>query len=272
MLRALFPLSVSLLLLATPADPGAEQGSTLSWNGLSPSSLQGGLGNHLGYEGLGFRGSTYNGLSADALVNNAGWTEWYAGDDGNQELFSYLVGCALAPDQRIGAVEVDGTVWGPWAGTIGLAPAWANGARQTQAEQDLVSACLLAHVNAYGVSVPISVRGGQWQPSSSEIEDFPIFEGQFFGSVFNDDGDFEVCRAGGESNAATSEELLAADRICTIDPAQCSLVDAGPCARVCTDWDEERGAYGRCGGVASVATYIESPWEPLPALQIWDGR
>jgi hypothetical protein len=89
-----------------------------------------------------------------------------------------------------------------WSGTLGLCPEWQSGA-PTPACRQLVSACVLARNNAFGVHVPISLRG-QYEsgtlfpmadpvaspaPAScdgeSELSCFGIQEGAFFGDIFD---------------------------------------------------------------------------------------
>lgn len=88
--------------------------------------------------------------------------------DPNARVFmQYLVGCALDANQRIGWTN-------PWTqevfiakGQLGICPEWGHpqdpakpqNGRASERCQELVSACLLARVNKFGVAVPLSLRG-----------------------------------------------------------------------------------------------------------------
>ena len=76
-----------------------------------------------------------------------------------------------------------------------MAPGWASGQTMTEAEQQLVSACLAAHINKYGVHVPLSVLGRNAQSelipyTCEELQSFPRREGCFFGNLFTAEGMF----------------------------------------------------------------------------------
>src|SRR5262249_53524270 len=66
---------------------------------------------------------------------------------------TYLVRCALPAELAL-YTDQDGTRF-TFPGGLGLAPRWVDEA-MTPSEERWVSACLLAHVNAVGTSVPIS--------------------------------------------------------------------------------------------------------------------
>jgi hypothetical protein len=82
-----------------------------------------------------------------------------------------------------------------WLGVLGLAPDWASGKPATLAEQQLITACLGAHVNKYGVHVPIAVegrtaKGTQIAILPGELATFSFKEACFFGNLFNGEGVF----------------------------------------------------------------------------------
>lgn len=119
-------------------------------------------------------------------------------DPNAQQLMAYLVSCALPAGQEV--------TWQPaatdppvapitWQGALGLCPQWReDGVDGDAACQELVSACLLARNNAFGVEVPISVRGfdthggyfgaGTLDDGRPEYEAFPWREGSFYGNMF----------------------------------------------------------------------------------------
>jgi hypothetical protein len=76
-----------------------------------------------------------------------------------------------------------------WTGGLGLAPDWANGQPLNTSEQQIVTACLLAHVNRFGRHINISVLGltvrGQAIPFTfSELSQYNVREACFFGNLF----------------------------------------------------------------------------------------
>jgi hypothetical protein len=77
-------------------------------------------------------------------------------DEGGRELLRYLVRCALPEGTEL--TGSTGQASYTFHGLVGLAPAWLDQPLKTS-EQRWVSGCLLAHVNGYGVEVPISLRG-----------------------------------------------------------------------------------------------------------------
>jgi hypothetical protein len=63
------------------------------------------------------------------------------------------------------------------------------------AEQQLVTACMMAHVNRYGLSIPISVLGRNAQGAlipytRDELETYSVREACFFGNLFTQEGLF----------------------------------------------------------------------------------
>jgi len=82
-------------------------------------------------------------------------------DPDAQMLMKYLVDCALTPEQGLqwtGRFAPFPTA--RWRGSMGLCPQWLTSAPSQQCLQR-VSGCLLARNNAFGISVPVSLRGDQ---------------------------------------------------------------------------------------------------------------
>lgn len=150
---------------------------------------------------------------------------------GGVELFSYIVSCAL-PEGSVVSADV-GTSTYEFHGSLGLAPDWETRGL-TLSERRWVSACLLARVNAYGISVQISMRGPEaLAPTDAERAAFTVVEGAFYGNVFvNDPSQLEMvaCRGAGQ---AAGEHGGLVDRDCS-EPAangltQCGMKYAGDC-------------------------------------------
>jgi hypothetical protein len=234
-------------------------GNGLGFNGLGFN----GLGfNGLGFNGLGFDGKNYNGLNHDGLMANKVWQKWMKGGEfvAQAEVMSYLVQCALRPDQTIPQMTFQGETFGPWTGVLGFAPDWfnANNDMQTDEEQSLVSACLLAHVNGLGVHVPISVRSEAIEPASeAEAAQYIAWEAHFFGNIFSDQPLKGVCRPDEAPNAATDTELDDLDRECALTPGLCEFQGFPKCSDVCDYFDPDQGVYAECNGLPTVAVFLD---------------
>lgn len=153
-------------------------------NGLS---LDGTLSNGLARNGLGAQG-----LASPAF---ASWFSAYPEADGDMAMH-YIVACAVpSGERRSWSNPTTGTRF-TWEGVLGLAPGWARGRPASVTEQQLVSACLAAMVNKYGVHVPVAVRGrdatGLELAVASGEDLFTLKEAAFFGNLFTHEGLF-VC-------------------------------------------------------------------------------
>lgn len=159
----------------------------LSLNGLSSNGLS---LNGLSLNGLSLNGLSLNGLSAPIF------TSWFAQAPGHADMvMRYVVLCALPQGQSRTYTQPQTQGTHTWHGGLGLAPVWASGQPPTLVEQQLISACLAAHANKFGVSVPISVLGedsaGQPIPfTDEELHQYSRKDACFFGNVFTGEGLF----------------------------------------------------------------------------------
>src|SRR6185436_12394159 len=109
-----------------------------------------------------------NGLSAtDGLMATAE----------GRALVSYLVKCALPAGDTL----VKGAY--SFAGQLGLAPEWKNGACGTSCEES-ISACVMAHVNTTGNHYPLWLIGPQSSLGWGRNNSTPFIEAAFFGNIF----------------------------------------------------------------------------------------
>ena len=77
--------------------------------------------------------------------------------DGGRQTVKYLVRCALAAGDSLTKQDQYGASY-TFPGGMGLCPAWKNGGvhgTNFRTCQNLVSACMMAHVNTAGVHIPI---------------------------------------------------------------------------------------------------------------------
>ncbi|WP_158501503.1 hypothetical protein [Vitiosangium sp. GDMCC 1.1324] len=173
----------------------AQQQTLYELNGLSPNGL---AFNGLAFNGLAFNGLAFNGLAFNGLAfNGLSTTEFSSWFQTNPTLgnmvMRYVIQCAVPAGQTRSYTHPGTGITYTWTGNLGLAPDWANGAPATLVEQQLISACLAAHTNKFGVRVPISVLGrtgrGEVIPyTKDELETFSEKEACFFGNLFTGQG------------------------------------------------------------------------------------
>ena len=195
MTRNAFYLAAALSLTsACAADIGAsdqvdlEEAKVMSYNAMS-------------YNAMSYNALTGNFEAVKAMVEHPLATSSYDGsvselknqlsDELTQEFMHYLVGCALKPGQVVKYEDklLGGTYDNMWEGDIGLCPRWETD-KPTEECKQVVSACLLARVNAFDLTVQLSLRGhdGDGNPiplGPTEQTDFPWREGAFYGDVFD---------------------------------------------------------------------------------------
>jgi hypothetical protein len=159
--------SFSLVLLthcAVPAEKQEEQygaaesalevSNALSPNALSPNALS---PNALSPNALSPNALSPNALDPKAL---ASLQDPGAGGDLSRMLLKYTVSCALDSSQSFSFSWKDSARVvhnESYPGQLGIAPEWASGPLDVQG-QELVSGCLCARTNWYGVQVIISLR------------------------------------------------------------------------------------------------------------------
>lgn len=174
------------------------------------------VANSLTMNGLSRNSVTLNSLAENGLTQNRIAVNDLVVDATGREVARYLISCALRADQEL-TVTVEGVDY-TFPGQLGLAPAWVDRALR-DSEQGWVSACMLARVNAYDVSVLVSLRGKHAALVTSEDErvDFPVQEAGFYGNIFTDGGpiDANAClgldQAAGETGALEDRDCAEED-------------------------------------------------------------
>ncbi len=175
-----------------------------------------------------------NRIALNRIALNAITAQDLLATESNREVLSYVVSCALPAD-----VTLVGTVHGityEFQGSIGLAPRWAD-RKLNSVERGWISACMLARVNAYGVSLLISLRGAHpaLAVSAAEAAQFTLEEGAFYGDIFTTGDDPIVaisCRGSGQAAGETGGLV---NRDCA-EPGEiagqsiCGMTFAGDCA------------------------------------------
>jgi Ricin-type beta-trefoil lectin domain len=169
----------------TAEETASDNASLAVTNGLAAVnglSLTNGLA---GVNGL----ATTNGLSLTnglASVNGLATTNGLMTTAAGRKTVAYLARCALASNDTLVKADASGTNY-TFAGSIGLCPAWKSGSIATDFRcQELISACMMAHVNSAGIHIPIWLDG---DPTTTPIGwgmdtvNYPYQEGTFFGNI-----------------------------------------------------------------------------------------
>ncbi|WP_224248137.1 hypothetical protein [Hyalangium gracile] len=204
-------------------------------NGLSTNGLS---TNGLSTNGLSTNGLSTNGLSTNG-VSTAAFATWFQNDRPlNDTLMRYVVLCGVESGQSVTYTDPVTSQVYTWDGLLGLTPGWAGGETATEAEQQVLTACLAAHVNKYGMSVPMSVLGRnaeeeELEYTQEELETYSRTEGCFFGNIFRGEGLY-VGRDGSSLPAAESSVRACALMSSAIRSECEPVMYVGACDSVCT--------------------------------------
>lgn len=176
---------------------GPAVAEVVSTNGMSANgmSANGMSANGMSANGMSANGMSANGLTAAALGAPA-FGAWFNEAPATRAVFmKYLVRCAVPSGKPIVWRNPATRTTYVWLGDLGLAPGWTSGKPITTAEEEVLTACLAAHVNAYGLALPIAVEGADANGARTpvapfELKLFPIREACFFGNLFTGEGVF----------------------------------------------------------------------------------
>jgi hypothetical protein len=157
-----------------------------------------------------------------------------------RQFLRYAVSCALSAGQ---AARVPSTSTSEaeevLEGAMGLAPEWASRGLLPR-EERLISACLLARTNFFGVPVQLSLRRSDALPGSpldADLEErnrYSRLEARFFGNLFAPGQPAYFCR--GDDLSDRSRWLRSLRRVCAVAGdaftglSACGFVDVGVCA------------------------------------------
>ncbi len=266
--------------LDQPGDIGSL-GQRVMDEALSANALS---ANALSANALSANALSANALSANALSANALSANGLLDTDDGLALAEYMVRCALPQGESI-VVTVDDTRY-PLEGLLGMAPQWRHSHLSRNA-QEWVSACLLAHVNAFEISVAISVRGAgprsnqMLVANNDERAGYPVYEASFFGNIFDTAQPMYACWGDNPLRA----HLMAPDRTlrrCS-DPMEpgyntlCGFIALGMCSRVCAERHPRAEAWRECQGSsgetynATLGAWLEShASSPAPVVESGD--
>jgi len=178
-------------------------------------------------------------------------------------LLEYTVQCAL-PESDSVVTRRDGRDV-LLHGSLGLAPQWKHEA-MTAVDERWITACILARMNAFGVTVKLSLRGDHdalRNVEASERHQYTYEEGAFYGNFFADPPVLYACSGTGSARRAPARRL----RVCTeAAPTgeatnRCGMVMTGACTVVCEQHD---GVYEGCFGAGErydevLTVFLETP-------------
>jgi hypothetical protein len=233
---------------------GTADSAVTSTNGLSTNGLS---TNGLSTNGLSTNGLSTNGLSTNGLSTNglAALQDPSPTGTAYRQLLQYTVSCAFDPSQSFNFTWTDASNVvhnESYQGALGLAPGWANGPLNDSGQR-IVSACLGARTNYFGVSVLVSLRSSydsiEDQTPDSELRAYPYVEGTFWGNLFAATPYLNACY-----KTADVAHSRAALRDCasgypnadgSVTP--CGMIAIqGSCSNVCGPFEEEDGYYLHC--------------------------
>jgi hypothetical protein len=225
-----------------------------SVNGFSVNSLS---ANGFSVNSLGSAALVKLRLSSGALLFNESHARGLAATAEGRALLQYVARCALVEGESL-RVRFGGNTW-DFPGLLGVAPGWEHGPLSRDG-QEIMTACLLAHVNAFEIPVPISVRSW-FLAEASELESETQFygEGAFYGNLYGETPEKFSCgirarRYYDESTQSleTASSPYAHQRICAGEDTaeQCDFEFSGYCDEVCSvvERDGKQWRFGDCLG------------------------
>jgi hypothetical protein len=188
---------------------------------------------------LSLNGLSLNGLSLNGLSTSS-FNSWFQADRTvRNEVMTYVVACAVPAGQSRTYTDTSTNTTYTWNGSLGLATNWASGNAATTAELQVVSACMAAHANKFGIHVLVSLRGlnGAGNPisvTSQEVTAYTVREACFFGNLFDGStGTF------GGNDGLSLNSSQSSPRVCGLpgsgNTSQCSpMAYVGSCSTYCT--------------------------------------
>jgi hypothetical protein len=175
-----------------------------------------------------------------------------ATEDGRKTV-EYLVRCALPAGRSVSKYD-ENSILHTYPGLLGVAPEWETSVCDT-ACQERLSACMLAHLNTTGISVPIYLVGSDEEfPSIGPAldDEFPKQESAFYGNIFISPPVAGYCE--GEDLAGN---VIAGRAGSSGTKQYTNLLSTAGCSGSCTTLAEGSG-YASCGGYSRVLTvYIQ---------------
>jgi hypothetical protein len=198
--------------------------------------------NRLVYNRLVYNSLIYNRLADNRLLLVSLDSDPIEATAEGRDLLVYIARCAFVEGDVLVASHEGQTYEFP--GLLGLAPEWEHEGL-SPSKQRLISACLLAHVNAFGTSVLVSLRSQGHIPSDAdERRNFPVYEATFFGQVFGEDALLTYVCQGDDQEIALAHSFSRTLRVCSDGTDECGIVSLGRCRDICEQRLHRQGWIG----------------------------
>jgi len=160
------------------------------------------------------------------------------------QILPYLVSCSLAPQDTFDFII--NNVTHNYTGFFGLVSTLYR-LPMTIEQEEILSACLYAHVNKFGERVFISVRNIPYVPATlEEMQEHKVYEGAFFGNLFRNDMIAYTC-TGDDEEYALEHSPSRSLRVCTSNMT-CNFQTVGKCSDACSAYTPNYG-YSQCKGL-----------------------
>jgi hypothetical protein len=216
---------------------GTVHQNALTLNALTLNAL---TLNALTLNALTLNALTLNRLDGGVLVFDSESAGELPHTESGRQLLQYIARCALVEGDVL-RVESSGDVW-HFPGLLGMAPSWETEPLALDG-QHIMTACLLAHVNAFGVSVPLSVRSGALAEAGEDESAVYFYgDGAFYGNLYLATPKKYACeiranefRDDSTGSIATASSPYSSRRICANrdGAAECDMQFTGYCDQVC---------------------------------------
>jgi hypothetical protein len=238
----------------------------MSSNGLSVNGLS---SNGMSSNGLSSNGLSSNGLSSNGLtlksLSTSTFTSWWTSQTESYAamVMKYVVRCGLPSTSSLTYTAPSGVTY-TWQGNLGLTPTWASGKSIPVIEQQLMSACLAAHANAYGINIGISVLGlnasGKPIPQAAgELTTYSFDEGAFYGNLFDGTGIF-ACADTNLPNNQSSNRGCALNNGGVGTASFCPQITyTGTCGHLCTKSTSTNPYWDSCTVSSSTGSVAYRP-------------
>ncbi|MBZ4416477.1 hypothetical protein [Myxococcus sp. RHSTA-1-4] len=211
--------------------------------------------------GLITNGLITNGLITNGLITNGltslgvstpSFNQWF---DSNALEFSdmvmkYVVSCAYAEGTSLTYRSSTTMVTYTWYGLLGLTPGWASGLPISPDEEQLITGCLAAHVNKFGIQMEVSIRGATatgalLSVTKEESTEFSEKEAAFFGNLVTDGVVFACSDRNLSGQESSARACALSSQASGLSPECPPIQHVGSCGSVCV-LDKGKAHYTRC--------------------------
>lgn len=127
-------------------------------------------------------------------------------------LLGYLARCALRANESVTLADSN-NVRHSFGGLVGLVPGWSQRAL-TASDGRWISACLLAHANAYGMNVDIALHGDHATLQDLPPTGFTQQEAGFYGDLFQAATAFACLGSSPSDPEATAQRICGRSEAC----------------------------------------------------------